>query len=235
MNSSNTVGFYSTDTGVANGYIQFWKDSTASSTDPSRYFDISFSRSTNKTNYGLRLLSTARIDVRATSQLSLVSSDDDVELRSGAQMRLYAGSSGILACGTNSTGGIWGYKGNEIQTQTGSDISLKNSVTAFDDIDSIFFDNLRPVRFKYNSQSDDSLHMGFIAQETVDALKKSGRREDYLSSVYKQSIIEDGEFTDKKYYHIDYREFVALNTNEIQKLKKRIIELENTIKTLKGE
>lgn len=106
-----------------------------------------------------------------------------------------------------------------------SDIKKKNSITPLSQKYSIFFDNLVPTSYKYNNGKSNRLHVGFIAQEVLSALEKAD-----LTSQEFGGLVIDAEDN----WYLRYAEFVALNTNEIQKLKARVTELENKLRE-KGE
>lgn len=79
------------------------------------------------------------------------------------------------------------------------------------------FDKLRPVTYSYKDFSKQ--HIGFIAQEVEDAVVQSE-----LSDVLYSKPERDGDM-----YALYYDDFIALNTYEIQKLKKRVTELETLL------
>ena len=106
-----------------------------------------------------------------------------------------------------------------------SDVNFKNSITDVADSYSVFFDNLRPVNYKYNDGRSQRFHTGFIAQEVDEALKLAGlTRADFAGLC----IADEG--TDKEYWGLRYSEFVSLNTYEIQKLKKDLNSLNRSSK-----
>jgi hypothetical protein len=101
----------------------------------------------------------------------------------------------------------------------------------------VFFENLKPQRFKYNDGTSNRYHTGFIAQEVEEALELSE-----LSQNEFAGIVTFDANTDKETKALRYEEFISPNTYEIQKLKKRvadqearITELEEVIKNLKTE
>ena len=105
-----------------------------------------------------------------------------------------------------------------------SDINLKNSIQPFTDKHDILFDNLQGVSFKYNKGDSNRTHFGFIAQPTAAAAKKAGIALDDFAPICIRNIL--GETQEEQTWGIRYEEFVALNTDQIQKAKKRISELE---------
>lgn len=129
----------------------------------------------------------------------------------------------------NSSTASISYNGSE--SGNTSDERKKNSITELPDEYSILFDKLNAVIYKYNDGSSNRYHTGFIAQDVEKALVESGlTTQDFAAIMHKQGIDEEGNEIDC--YYLRYGEFVALNTSEIQKLKKRVIELENQLAKL---
>ena len=94
-----------------------------------------------------------------------------------------------------------------------------------DDKYSRFFDDLKPKTFYFKEGiQDDKKHIGFIAQDILESQK---------------IINEDLSMVDKpinsKYYNLDKREIIALNTWQIQLLKKQVQEQQHQIDELKKE
>lgn len=108
-----------------------------------------------------------------------------------------------------------------------SDLRAKNSISEFDDNYEILFDSLSPKRYKYNDGESNRYHTGFIAQDVVDAIKRSG-----LTTQDFAAVCLEGMDNDVGYWWLRRDEFVALNTWQIQKLKARVAELEEKIKRL---
>lgn len=88
---------------------------------------------------------------------------------------------------------------------------------------SLLFDNLVPITYRYNNGTSDRKHVGFVAQDVETAINDAGLITQDFAGFIKD---EEGE------YYLRYEEFIALNTSEIQKLKRRILALENKIKEL---
>ncbi len=130
---------------------------------------------------------------------------------------------------------------NETRTapaQTNSDRNIKNTITPFDNLyyweeekQDKFFDALMPSSYKYNNGSSNRLHTGFIAQDVYDALVSA----DLNSDDYAYVCCDINPITEEKTnWRLRYEEFVALNTWQIQKLKKRITELEAKLDALEN-
>lgn len=106
-----------------------------------------------------------------------------------------------------------------------SDKRLKKDIKTIDEKFDTFYDNLKPVSFYYKKGiSDDKKHFGFVAQDILESEKKI--KEDL-------SMIEIPE--ESKYYNLYKEEIIALNTWQIQMLKKEIKELKQEIEKLKEE
>lgn len=141
----------------------------------------------------------------------------------------------IIPKTTNSyTLGNEGYAWSAIYTQTDaivtSDKNKKNTINSLDSKYSTIFDNLRPVTFKYNDNTSDRLHLGFIAQEVKEAMDIA-KIESKDFAGYCEWENKDGS----KGYGLRYEEFIPLNVYEIQQLKKRVEELENEVKELRAQ
>lgn len=102
-----------------------------------------------------------------------------------------------------------------------SDERLKNNIKNIEDKYNQFYDDLKPVSFKFNEGIDNgNLHFGFIAQ---DVLKSEKLVNENLSMI---------EQTDK-YYNLYKQEIIALNTWQIQMLKEEVRLLKEEINKLK--
>ena len=94
------------------------------------------------------------------------------------------------------------------------------------------FDKLNPTTYYFNDDAKPELHIGFIAQDIVEAAKELGMSEDDLA------FIDHGFWTDKETgeerdrYGLAYEEFIALNTYVIQRQKEKINTLEERIAKL---
>lgn len=95
----------------------------------------------------------------------------------------------------------------------------KHDIEPLSDKYSILFDNLKPVRFKYNNGNSGRYHLGYILDEMKDAMDIAQIDSSELAA-YCIINPETGNGG------IRYSEMVALHTMEIQKLKSRVGELE---------
>ena len=108
-----------------------------------------------------------------------------------------------------------------------SDYNIKNSIADIDEYN-ILFDNLKPCKYKYNHGTSDRYHTGFIAQEVVKAIENANlTTKDFAGVIHLEEPNRNGcEWLLRR------DEFVALNTWQIQKLKSRVLELENKLAVL---
>ena len=136
---------------------------------------------------------------------------------------------------------------NSSGSTTLSDERLKKDFMELDRWDT-FFDNIEPCAFKMKTGASGRFHIGFKARQIEEALLNSGlSTSDFAgfvkmtyepnaddeegTAVYEAAGIKPGDDE----YGLIYSEFTALNTYEIQKLKKRIDELEALIKEKNNE
>lgn len=110
-------------------------------------------------------------------------------------------------------------------TTSSSDAAVKNTVKDIDAVSEAFFDALHPVTFKYNADAKGVIHYGLIANEVEETLKALGCDPEAWG-LYAHKKDPD---TGKTIRALQYREFIALNIFEIQRLKKRIAVLEQII------
>lgn len=106
-----------------------------------------------------------------------------------------------------------------------------------------FFNTLKPTQYKKTSGQSGRYHVGFVSQDIEDGLAEVGLTDlDFAgfvkSPLYKRDenrkkLIEEGIIDYR--YALRYEEFIALNTHMIQKLMKRVDELEAEVAALKGE
>jgi hypothetical protein len=125
----------------------------------------------------------------------------------------------------NRDGQVWA-KDDKIQT---SDMNLKNSVEPLPDSYSLLFDNLRPVRYKWNQNTSDRYHTGLIAQELQQAIQQSGLTEKEVGALCTQYNSDGTE-----QMGIRYEELIALCIKEIQDLKKEVSTLKTQIQQLQS-
>lgn len=117
--------------------------------------------------------------------------------------------------------GTWKLNGASISTS--SDRNLKHDILPIDDNYTDLFDNLHPVKFKYNSGTSDRYHTGFIAQDVCGAIENAGLTTNDFAA-YVEFLKANGDGVE---CGLRYEEFIALCVDQIQKLKRRVAELEN--------
>ena len=112
-----------------------------------------------------------------------------------------------------------------INAGASSDKRLKNNILDLNNKDNNFFDNLKPISFNYIKEAKmgdiNKKHYGFIAQDILDNEKENDLKD--LSMVWE----------DEGYYQLNRQEIIALNTWQIQMLKKQIQEQQKQIDELK--
>lgn len=122
--------------------------------------------------------------------------------------------------------GLSNFKWKEIwctqsSINSASDRRIKKDISSFDIKYDIFYDNLNPVSYRFIDGTSGRLHSGFIAQEVLSALTAA-----HLSTLDFAGYCYDQENDGTDSYSLRYGEFIALNTWQIQKLKKRVADLE---------
>ena len=103
-----------------------------------------------------------------------------------------------------------------------SDKNKKKDIEVLDERYSTFFNHLNPVRFRYKDGKSSRYHTGLIAQEVIEALEKSNLSEKELAAV---CTLHNQDESDE--LGIRYEELIALCVKEIQRLNKRVEELED--------
>lgn len=106
-----------------------------------------------------------------------------------------------------------------------SDKRAKNNIESISNKYDLLFDNLKPVTFKYNDEYEPrnigNIHIGFIAQDFKEAEEKANLEN--LAALYGKKLLK-----------LDKEEIIALNTWQIQKLKKEQQEMKKEIEELKN-
>ena len=105
-----------------------------------------------------------------------------------------------------------------------SDRRIKNSIETLDSRYETLFDNLNPVRFKFNDGTSGRYHTGFIAQEIKDAMDTAN-----ITTEEFACFCIDDEGTEYEKMLVRKDEIIALCVSEIQKLKARTTELEERL------
>ena len=122
-----------------------------------------------------------------------------------------------LGSSTNRWNNIYAVTGT-IQT---SDKNAKKEISTLSDEYEELFMSLSPVSYKFNN--GERTHIGFIAQDVELSMKGSNLSNEDFAALCIDNINGENQ------YGLRYDEFIALNTHMIQKLFKRMNELENKI------
>lgn len=115
--------------------------------------------------------------------------------------------------------GSWEFRDGE--PSYGSDRNIKKNIRELDGRYSNFFDRLSPKAFEYVNGNSGRTHVGLIAQEAYEALNVAGLTSQDFAGI---CIRDAGKETEL--WTVRVGEFLGLCIDEIQKLKKRVSELE---------
>ena len=121
------------------------------------------------------------------------------------------------------SGGVYS-NGSLIAT---SDKRVKKDISSFDKRYENFFMSLSPSIYKFINGTSDRYHSGFISQEIEEAFVVNGLTTKDFAGFIRYNDPE----TNEEKYALRYEEFIALNTYMIQKLYKRIDELEKKLES----
>lgn len=140
-----------------------------------------------------------------------------------------------------------------------SDRRLKCDFKEFDERYDTLYDLLKPYLFKLINGDSGRSHSGFVSQDVEEALQLAGLTAldfaGFCKDVKQKSVVatpaeydENGNIISEAFYEsvddldengnlqyeysLRYEEFIALNTDQIQKLKKKNTDLENRIAIL---
>lgn len=93
-----------------------------------------------------------------------------------------------------------------------------------------FYKCLKPISYQFIDNQSQRTHIGFISQDVEKALNDAGITSKEFAGFIKTPIVNEETNEIEGYdYGLRYGEFIALNTHMIQKLYKRISELESKI------
>lgn len=102
--------------------------------------------------------------------------------------------------------------------QNASDKNLKKNIEKLEDKFDKFFNELRPISFKWKESENDKTHIGFIAQDIQESERRNNLDLDLVYGNENDDLL-----------NLDKQEIIALNTWQIQKLKDRVQRLEELI------
>lgn len=113
----------------------------------------------------------------------------------------------------------------------GSARSIKNNIQSLLLKDSLFFDYLEPRKYQYNNTDIKYYHKGFIVDEVCAAAAFAGLKPEDCGVMFST----DEKDPNDPNASLCYNDFIALNTWQIQLLKKRVQTLEDKIKQLEAK
>ena len=167
-------------------------------------------------NFSSKTLSTGKLTIKSGCTIGSATYNAEIDIR---DKYVYLAADGPTSYGTTI---------HEIVRQAvvnGSNKDIKSDIHDFDDRYDVFFDNLKPQLYKYNFELDEGYSMGYIWQDADEALGKSNLTKNDVGAVYESGAVTGGLGLRKT-------DFIALNTWQIQKLKNRIVELENKLEAI---
>lgn len=170
-------------------------------------------------NFSSKTLSTSSLTVASGCRLGVASEYNALLYTSGSYTN-------VRAYGPDINYGIsWYALIKQAVQQSSSSAEIKQQIHDFDDRYDIFFDNLNPKLYKYNFATAGGFSMGYIWEESKDAYEKAGLTANDVGAINETESVDGGKELVKS-------DFIALNTWQIQKLKKRVEELENRLEAL---
>ena len=111
-------------------------------------------------------------------------------------------------------------------TAVTSDKRLKEDIRELEEKHLAFFRCLRPVQFKYKDGESGRTHTGFIAQEVEDAIHEAGMTNQDMAVVVIDQ--ESGR------HYLRYEEIIAVQTQVIQNMQKKVDSLEARLAKLEA-
>lgn len=167
-------------------------------------------------NFSSKSLSTGNLNIQTGCVIGSATYNATIDIRDGY---VYIAAAGPTSYGTTI---------HEIVRQAvenGSNRDIKNEIHDFDDRYDVFFDNLNPQLYKYNFDESSGYSMGYIWQETEEALISANLTKNDVGAIYESAAVTGGLGLRKT-------DFISLNTWQIQKLKARVEELETRLAAL---
>ena len=146
-----------------------------------------------------------------------------------ANGNVYPSPNNAYSCGTASFHWSDVYAANAtIQT---SDREKKTDIVYGLENYDLLFDALRPVSFLFKDGTSGRRHLGMIAQDVETSLTELGYTTlDFAGFIKSPRRLEDGTVVEGEYeYALRYGELIPLCVEQIQRLKKRVAELEGKV------
>lgn len=114
--------------------------------------------------------------------------------------------------------------------QSSSDLRLKRNVQDVNNVDN-FYSSLKPKSYQFKGDLDDGYtHYGLLAQEVLSNAYSNNIDVNGLIKEYEtRSYLDEGMYTGKKAYRVDYDSLHAFHISMIQKLIKRVNEMEERL------
>ncbi len=188
------------------------------------YCGYIYIRGANSSNYAVELASDSSLSLVAIDTLYLEGGDTHITMQNGITTfggdGIGSGGSGVSSCGTSRYmwNDVWATNAT-IQT---SDRSEKTDIVyGLSEYDTLF-DKLRPCTFRFKNGS--RIHQGMIAQDVETSMQECSIDSMDMAALIKFSK-EDGEG-----YALRYTEFIPTLIWQVQQLKRRVAELEESIK-----
>lgn len=154
--------------------------------------------------------------------------DGSYNLAWDASHNLIPSTTNYLSLGTSSRQykNVYGQNLYVNGTAVTSDKSLKEDIKELEEKHLAFFRCLRPVQFKYKDGESGRTHTGFIAQEVEDAIHEAGMTNQDMAVVVIDQ--ESGR------HYLRYEEIIAVQTQVIQNMQKKVDSLEARLAKLEA-
>jgi hypothetical protein len=154
--------------------------------------------------------------------------DGSYNLAWDASHNLIPSTTNYLSLGTSSKQykNVYGQNLYVNGTAVTSDKSLKKDIKELEEKHLAFFRCLRPVQFKYKDGESGRTHTGFIAQEVEDAIHEAGMTNQDMAVVVIDQ--ESGR------HYLRYEELIAVQTEVIQNMQKKVDSLEARLAKLEA-
>ena len=137
----------------------------------------------------------------------------------------YPASDGSISLGASSY--RWGTIYSSSSTISTSDRQVKHDISYNIDNYEALFDELKPVKYKFDDGTSNRYHTGFISQDIEDSLDRLGMSTlDFAGFIKSPKYDDEGHPIEGYNYALRYEEFIALAVLKIKKLEARIAALE---------